>query len=111
MATPGSNADWLTRITGFSERSYQETQALLRVEDGQLISSVNSKRWGVGTLEVPSLAHLRASAPVATRRRSTLQPIAGDVRVLHRDPRFGGALFQVASQFNLLEMVGPSVTP
>jgi len=38
MNTPRSHADWFTRITGFSERSYQDTQALLRVEDEQLIS-------------------------------------------------------------------------
>ncbi len=30
---------------------------------------------------------------------------------LHKDPRNAGALFQAASQFNLLEMVGPRVTP
>ena len=30
---------------------------------------------------------------------------------MHRSPENAGALFQVASQFNLLEMVGPTVTP
>jgi hypothetical protein len=30
---------------------------------------------------------------------------------MHRTPENAGALFQVASQFNLLEMVGPDVTP
>jgi hypothetical protein len=35
----------------------------------------------------------------------------GDVRLLHLAPEYAGALFQVASQFNLLEMTGPSVTP
>jgi hypothetical protein len=30
---------------------------------------------------------------------------------MHQSPENGGALFQVASQFNLLEMVSPSVTP
>ena len=30
---------------------------------------------------------------------------------LHRNPANAGAVFQVASQFNLLEMVDPSVTP
>ena len=37
--------------------------------------------------------------------------VVGDVRRMHRLPENAGALFQVASQFNLLEMVGPSVTP
>ena len=30
---------------------------------------------------------------------------------MHADPELDGALFQVASQFNLLEMTGPSATP
>ena len=30
---------------------------------------------------------------------------------MHRDPAHSNALFQVASQFNLLEMTGPNVTP
>jgi hypothetical protein len=43
--------------------------------------------------------------------RSTVQASAGNLRALHRDPRFARALFQLASQFNLLEMVGRHVTP
>ncbi len=30
---------------------------------------------------------------------------------MHGRPEYSGALFQVASQFNLLKMIGPSVTP
>jgi hypothetical protein len=37
--------------------------------------------------------------------------VTGDVRQMHRSPENTGALFQVASQFNLLEMVSPTVTP
>jgi len=37
--------------------------------------------------------------------------VQGNVRALHRTPENRGALFQVASQFNLLEMIGPHVTP
>ena len=37
--------------------------------------------------------------------------VTGDVRQMHQRPEYAGALFQVASQFNALEMVGPSVTP
>lgn len=33
------------------------------------------------------------------------------MRLLHADPKHPGALFQVASQFNLLEMASPAVTP
>jgi hypothetical protein len=37
--------------------------------------------------------------------------VSGDVRKMHQLPENADALFQVASQFNLLEMVGPAVTP
>ena len=40
-----------------------------------------------------------------------MRNISGDVRRLHQVPEYAGALFQVASQFNLLEMVSPEVTP
>jgi len=37
--------------------------------------------------------------------------VSGDVRQMHRDSKNAGALFHVASQFNLLEMTGPEITP
>ncbi len=41
----------------------------------------------------------------------SLSEVVPDVQALHLLPENAGAVFQVASQFNLLEMVGPSVTP
>jgi hypothetical protein len=40
-----------------------------------------------------------------------LREVVANVQHLHTDAANAGALFQVASQFNLLEMVGPSYTP
>lgn len=40
-----------------------------------------------------------------------VQEVISDVQSLHADPKNAGALFQVASQFNLLEMIHPDVTP
>jgi len=37
--------------------------------------------------------------------------VVADVQKLHSEPEYEGALFQVASQFNLLEMVSERVTP
>jgi hypothetical protein len=37
--------------------------------------------------------------------------VTGDVRQMHQSPENAGALFQVASQFNLLEMTSHDVTP
>jgi hypothetical protein len=43
--------------------------------------------------------------------RLKVNVVTGDVRQMHQLPENAGALFQVASQFNLLDMTGPEVTP
>jgi hypothetical protein len=104
--------DWFERLTGFRERSYAETQARLSVIDGRLHSHGTDQTYAVGTLTLPSLAELRTAAGVVRRSgRSRLSIVEGDVRAMHRQPENRGALVQVASQFNMLEMVGPDVTP
>ncbi len=40
-----------------------------------------------------------------------MRNVSGDVRRMHGAPEHADALFQVASQFNMLEIVGPDVTP
>jgi hypothetical protein len=103
--------DWFTRLTGFPEDDYDATRDLLRVEDDQLVSTVNGSRHGVGTLSVPTLAELRTGTTFPAPQRSTVRCMTGEARGMHADPELEGALFQVASQFNLLEMTGPDVTP
>lgn len=103
--------DWFHRLTGFGEDGYESTQQRLSVEGGELVSSVNGKRYGVGTLTVPTLAELRKRVNPARGQASSVSALIGDARSLHVDARFGGALFQVASQFNLLEMPSQHVTP
>src|SRR6201991_1846663 len=103
--------DWFAQRTGFREISYEATREQLVVEGDELVSTVNGKRYGIGTLEVPTLAELRARVDVPTVGRTTVRCVTGEARAMHADPELEGALFQVASQFNLLEMTGPSVTP
>lgn len=63
-------------------------------------------------MTLPTLGReLRARVNPACGQRSSLGTVVGDVRALHADPAYAGALFQVASQFNLLEMVFERVTP
>jgi hypothetical protein len=104
-------ADWFADLTGFGETSYHVTREQLVIEGDELVSMVNGKRYGIGTLEVPTLAELRGRAEVPSDGRTTVQCVTGEARAMHADPELEGALFQVASQFNLLEMTGPSVTP
>jgi hypothetical protein len=104
--------NWFEAVTGFRETSYAQTQRRLRVVMGQLASDASTRSFTVGTLETPSLGELRArTAHLRNAGRSHVGIVRGDVRKLHADPENAGALFQVASQFNLLEMVGPDVSP
>ena len=105
--------DWFERLTGFAESSYGETQARLAVEGRELVSRVTGKRYRIGELELISLRELRdrTARPPESSGRLTVRVVRGNVRKLHQQPEYASALFQVASQFNLLEMVGPDVTP
>ncbi len=104
---------WFEELTGFRESSPKQVREHLRLEEETLISLVNGKSYRYGRLEIPSLAELRnqvGTEPGAPGRLSAREVVA-DVQALHLDDVNAGALFQVASQFNLLEMVSPDVTP
>lgn len=106
-----SATDWFEGLTGFRESDYDTTQSRLRVEGDELVSTVNGKRYGCGTFSLPTLAELRSTVNVPQVQRTTVASVVGDARKLHAQKEFGGALFQVASQFNVLEMVSHGVRP
>jgi hypothetical protein len=105
--------DWFEKLTGFQETNYDDTRAKLKVEGKRLRSLVNDRDYGIGELEMVSLETLRERVKAAGKLpgRLRVSVVTGDVRKMHRLPENTGALFQVASQFNLLEMVSPEVTP
>jgi hypothetical protein len=105
--------DWFERLTGFRESDYASTRARFAVGNGRLTSLVNGKSYSTGHLELAKLSELRQRARLlhAAPGRLRLSLVSGDVRTMHLFPEFAGALFQVASQFNLLEMSGPHRTP
>ncbi len=105
--------DWFERLTGFRESSYEATRSRLELHGRQLRSRVNGRSYGIGELELVSLETLRerVQSNGGMSGRLKVQVVAGDVRRLHQAPEFAGALFQVASQFNLLEMVSPDIVP
>ncbi len=106
--------DWFERLTGFEESDYHATRSRLEVAGGRLRSTVNGRSFATGELETPSLGELRRRAQGVIgdlAGRLKVSCVGGDVRAMHRDAANAHALFQVASQFNLLEMTGPEVTP
>ena len=63
--------DWFANLMGFREEGYDLTRSRLVVEDDVLVSTVNDKRYGIGSLEVPTLAELRTRVEVLRDKRST----------------------------------------
>jgi hypothetical protein len=105
--------DWFETLAGFRETDYDDTRAKLKVEGTRLRSLVNGKDYGIGDLELVPLQSLRerVKSTGGLPGRLKVSVVTGDVRQMHRSPENTGALFQVASQFNLLEMVSPNVKP
>jgi hypothetical protein len=109
--------DWFETLFGFSETNAAKVRQSLIVDGPLLRSKVNGRSFEYGQLEVVSLKSLRARVAgvmkVGTSGSSSLDvmELVGDAKALHADPSNTGAVFQVASQFNLLEMVSPSVAP
>jgi hypothetical protein len=104
---------WFEELTGFREDAVDDVAACFDVDGEHLTSRPNGRRMRWGRFETPSLAELRRrwneSAPPGGATR--VREVVADARLLHADPASAGSLFQVASQFNALEMASPSVTP
>ncbi len=105
--------DWFTQITGFPERDYERTRVSLSVVDGKLLSAHSRRTCDVGRLETPSLHELRQRAAELppTNKPLKVSLCQGDVRAMHAALDNAKAIFQVASQFNLLEMTSYGMTP
>lgn len=105
--------DWFEKLAGFQERDYHSTRQKLEVDGNQLRSLVNGKSYGIGRLDLMSLDSLRTRACTGREvpGRLRVRIVTGDVRQMHQEFQFAGAIFQVASQFNMLEMVSQDVTP
>lgn len=103
--------DWFEQLVGFVEESTDQVRANLYWEGGILYSRVNGAAYGTGQLSMPSLQQLRMEVDTGAFRQNKVREVIGGVQDLHVLPENKGALVQVASQFNLLEMVGPQITP
>lgn len=104
---------WFEDLMGFEEISPENVRANLELDNTKMRSKVNGASYEMGTLEIPLLKDLRSRYKDLGSFSNTLRvsEIIGDVQKMHCLPENKNALFQAASQFNLLEMVGPEVTP
>jgi hypothetical protein len=117
---------WFEKLFGFQERGYEDTKSHFYVAEDKLFSRANEKSWNIGSFTTPSLAELREKVKAsssagelssnvcqnkALSSTTTVDIVVGDIIKLHQDSQYANATIQVASQFNALEMPGPSVTP
>ncbi len=104
---------WFETLTGFPEESPHQVWKNITVDGKTLKSHVNGKVVVCGQLETPSLAELRERVHSSGYHlgKISVREVVANVQHLHINESNANSLFQVASQFNLLEMVSPNVTP
>lgn len=102
--------DWFEQLTGLASDDPATVRAGISLQAEALVLKSDGRKLRFGKLWMPQLAELPLP-DVGSGRQIKLREVVADVQALHRDPANEQAVFQVASQFNLLEMIGPSVTP
>ena len=104
---------WFEKLMGFKEESPEQVRKHLELKGSTMSSLVNGKSYQHGQLEVSNLATLQNNNTLFENHKGAIKlcESIGNVQDFHIDPKNAGALFQAASQFNLLEMVGPHVPP
>lgn len=104
---------WFKKLTGFEEINPDFVRKNIEIEGQTLKSLVNRKKYNFGKLEIPTLQQIIKNSPSPENYNSKMkiEEIIADVQELHEDKNNNGAVFQAASQFNLLEMVSPNITP
>jgi len=104
---------WFEKLVGFKEITPEQVRDNIEINGNKLISKINSREFIFGRLEIPSLEELRIQTESIEKYHSQIKvsEIVGDIQTLHKDSSNYKSVIQVASQFNLLEMIGPNRTP
>ncbi|VWX58674.1 conserved hypothetical protein [Burkholderiales bacterium 8X] len=107
--------NWFEKLTGFTEskNNYKKNQKQFVVDGKYLHSLVNQKKYLIGRLRLKSLDSLRESCSKIKENPNGLKfrIVEGDVRDYLGQSKYANAVFQVASQFNLLEMASKNQVP
>jgi len=99
--------DWFEKIFGFKE-SANAIKDNIVINDEKLSSLYNNTEYNMGKLEVISIFDLRKKLPEPSWVMN-VSSVIGDIGSIHEENP--NATIQVASQFNLLEMMSPKNNP
>jgi len=104
---------WFEKLLGFKENNPEQVRDNIEIVDNKLISKINNSEFIFGKLETPSLEELRSQSNIIEKYRSQIKvsEVVGNIQTFHKDVSNNNSVIQVASQFNLLEMVSPNRTP
>lgn len=104
---------WFEKLTGFKEQSAEQVRGQLEIVDDYFISRTTGQKCIFGRLEIPTLEQLKKQCPNLSsfNQKIEISERVGDIQEIHRNPANQHSLFQAASQFNLLEMVNPTISP
>ncbi len=104
---------WFHDLTGLDVECREIVHANFEHSPPFFVSKANGRKIRHGNLAIFTLDQLRESSNSSRlyAHTNTLAEVVADVRELHNDLANRGAMFQVASQFNLLEMPNHNVSP
>ena len=104
---------WFEELVGFKENNPEQVRQNIEIKDNKLISKINNRKFIFGKLETPSLEELRSESSIIEKYRSKIKvsEVVGNIQTFHKEVSNINSVIQVASQFNLLEMVSPNRTP
>lgn len=104
---------WFEKLMGFKEENSSQVKKNIAIVGNRLISKINNDEYIFGQLEIPSLEDLRNQSNSKEEYTSQIKvsEVIGDIQAIHQDPSNNNSVIQVASQFNLLEMLNPNRVP
>lgn len=103
---------WFETLLGFREETPEQVRENIKVVGNKLISKVNGREIYFGELEIPTLGALAEKVDLSKfRHQIKISEVVANVYELHLYKNNENSLFQVASQFNLLEMIHQGITP
>ena len=99
-------------LFGILEEHPDQVRSNFTIDGNQMTALASGRAFQWGELQIPRLSDLRKyKINTDGPRRLQIKEVVGDVQHFHLMPANAGALFQAASQFNLLEMINPRVRP